>query len=282
MSGTAEQLRQRIQSIVDDGRINGCITGSCMIDAEFDYWETMPDVDVFAYSTNYMIQAVEILINSLGCKWGETDTEISSKQEQTKYKWLLEGKKNNGFDPTLQTVKLHDDNGIVVNVSTRKNCRNVAQVVECFDMSIVMKGIDIRGKYVYDQTKSFSGDPKLAVPNPLKAQIEDVSMWDVKRWVRQFDRVLKYWGIHLPLFAHTRELAIVAYSYQQPTTVGIGEGRNRLGQLARVVNAVLEVLLLMLAFADEVEEISLVVHTDAQLTGNLDGVKQRTIKDSFR
>ena len=194
MSGTAEQLRQRIQSIVDDGRINGCITGSCMIDAEFDYWETMPDVDVFAYSTNYMIQAVEILINSLGCKWGETDTEISSKQEQTKYKWLLEGKKNNGFDPTLQTVKLHDDNGIVVNVSTRKNCRNVAQVVECFDMSIVMKGIDIRGKYVYDQTKSFSGDPKLAVPNPLKAQIEDVSMWDVKRWVRQFDRVLKYWG----------------------------------------------------------------------------------------
>ena len=133
-------------------------------------------------------------MNSLGCKFGEHDTELSSKQEKTKYKWLLESKKNNGYDSTLQTIKLHDSDGVIVNVSSRKGCRNVAQVVENFDMTIIMKGVDIRNGYTYDATKMFSGDDRLAMPNPLKIQVEDVSMWDVARWVRQNDRVLKYWN----------------------------------------------------------------------------------------
>ena len=43
------------------------------------------------------------------------------------------------------------------------------------------------------------------------------------------------------------------YGTEYYLTIGIGEGRDRLGQLQGVINAILEVLPLMFAFADEIE-----------------------------
>ena len=83
-TGRTDRIRKMIRTILDDGRINGCITGSCMLDTDFDYWETTPDIDVFAYSPNYMIQAIEILVNSLGCKFGEHDTELQRRRNNGK------------------------------------------------------------------------------------------------------------------------------------------------------------------------------------------------------
>lgn len=190
---TGLDVKSRIKTILEDKRINGCITGSCLIDADFDYWESLPDVDIFTYNQNYMIQAIEILTNSLGCEWGEDGSDISAKRERMKYGWLLDGRKNK-WDTGLQTVKLHDSAGVVVNVSTRGGCRNVAEVINAFDMSIVMHGINIRTGVDYDLTSMMSGDPMIAVPNELKQTTEDVSMWEADRWIRQFDRCLKYWN----------------------------------------------------------------------------------------
>ena len=46
------------------------------------------------------------------------------------------------------------------------------------------------------------------------------------------------------------EIPVVTDSYEQSPAIGIGEGRDGLGQLAGIGDAVLEVLLLMLAFTD--------------------------------
>ena len=62
-------------------------------------------------------------------------------------------------------------------------------VLQSFDMSIVMQGYDIKHHVLYDMRV---GDPKVAVPNPLRDH--DCVMWTVAKWVRQFDRVVKYYN----------------------------------------------------------------------------------------
>jgi hypothetical protein len=46
-------------------------------------------------------------------------------------------------------------------------------------------------------------------------------------------------------------VAIIPYAYQQPSSVSIGKGRYRLGKLAGISHTILEILLLMLAFANQ-------------------------------
>ena len=60
--------------------------------------------------------------------------------------------------------------------------------------------------------------------------------------------------------ADTREEAIVANPDKQPSAIGIGKCRNRLGKLAGIGHAVLEVLLLMLTLADKAKEETMVIH----------------------
>ena len=71
-------------------------------------------------------------------------------------------------------------------------------------MSIIMIGYDIKHRFgqdfrtgasagVYDDRDHlWSDDPRVAVPNPLRDQ--DVDMYGTEMWVRQFDRVIKYWN----------------------------------------------------------------------------------------
>ena len=68
---------------------------------------------------------------------------------------------------------------------------------------------------------------------------------------------------HEDLFFGTdaREMAVIANANQQTTTIGVGKGRHRLGQFAGISHTVFEVLLLMLALLNEVEKMTLVVHT---------------------
>jgi hypothetical protein len=56
-------------------------------------------------------------------------------------------------------------------------------------MSIVMQGYDIKHHVMYDMRV---GDPNVATPNPLRDH--DCVMWTVAKWVRQFDRVVKYYN----------------------------------------------------------------------------------------
>lgn len=175
--------------------IDGCITGSCLLNADFDMWQNKPDIDVFVYSDRYMIWAIAELMFRYGLELGIDSSEISRLQEEQKMRWLIEEKRNKSkvTNITLATIKLHDEKtGIIINVSCKGGCYSVADVVNSFDMSIIMKGWDIRGKYQYDMTGQW-GSINVATPNPIRMAKTDLDMVQTAYWIRQFDRVIKYW-----------------------------------------------------------------------------------------
>ena len=178
--------------ILKTSGIDGCITGSCLLDADFDMWDSKPDVDLFVYSDRYMIWAIAKLMMTYGLKFGVDDSPRSMMQEEQKFKWLIEDKKNKSkvTGITLATIKLHADDGTIINVSNKAGCKNVADVINSFDMTIIMKGWDIKHGYEYDMTSQWS-EPNVAVPNKLR--IVDLDLVKTAYWVRQFDRVIKYW-----------------------------------------------------------------------------------------
>ena len=95
-----ETFNQKMHSVIEilkNSGINGCITGSCLLDADFDSWSVKPDIDVFVYGERYMVEAICILRSKYGFEFGVDGTERSAKQEKKKYGWLLKGKKNKKF-----------------------------------------------------------------------------------------------------------------------------------------------------------------------------------------
>lgn len=184
-------FNQKIHQWIDtlkESEIDGCITGSCLLEDNFDDWENKPDIDIFAYSPESMIEAINILQYKYQFKFGSEDTNRSMLQEEQKYKWLKQRRVNK--DWKLHTVKMNND-GITINISNKQKCTNVAEVIATFDMSIICRGWDIPGQFLYDLTQQWS-DKKTAVPNKIRHQ--DTDTLTTAYWVRQFDRVIKYWN----------------------------------------------------------------------------------------
>lgn len=174
--------------------INGCITGSSMIpDADFDTWDAVPDIDVFVYNEMQLLHASDVLMYKHGFKL------LSAGEE-----WKFDRVCNRGAqsNAALTTMKLKRGN-VVVNITYKKWKNNIMSVLASFDMSCIMIGydipfgwgIDMRTKDIKvfdDKHGRWSDDPKVSVPNPMRKQ--DVDMYGTEMWVRQFDRVIKYWN----------------------------------------------------------------------------------------
>lgn len=91
-----------------------------------------------------------------------------------------------------------------MNVSNRRYEKSAMDVITRFDMSIVLQAYDIPSGSLIDMRtvqpkadlvdiiKSTGGDPTVAVPNPFRSF--DGTTWNASKWLRQWDRVLKYWN----------------------------------------------------------------------------------------
>ncbi len=174
--------------------IDGCITGSCLL-PNFDPegWGTTPDIDVFVFGENELVSAIEIARHGLGMIPGK-GTERTRKQEE----WKLDRLKQAGLNYKLgiTTYTFYCD-GVMLNFTFKQRkfhgrwipILDTPGVLQSFDMSIVMQGYDIKHHVLYDMR---IGDPNIATPNPLRDH--DCVMWTVAKWVRQFDRVIKYYN----------------------------------------------------------------------------------------
>lgn len=182
--GLTKQIKDTI-NLLKDTDINGCITGSCLLDENFDEWESVPDIDVFVYSIESQIHAVDVLEYKYGFKPGKYDHNCDKGEA-----WKVQRLRTYGMrkDSPLSTVSMYKD-GITVNVSYRKDQRKLVDVISVFDMTIIMRGIDIPTGYELNLTGDDSHTARL---NPLRTI--DYSIWNTKKWVRQFDRVIKYWN----------------------------------------------------------------------------------------
>jgi len=195
----AHSNRERIERAIDIVKqlpINGCITGSCFLPGfDPDAWGVEPDVDVFVYSEDDLVRAVSIAEYGLKMKPG-TGSERSEKQERWKLNRLFKNGLN--YKIGITTYKFWMD-GVVLNFTfkqTKERGRwipvtNAPSVLMTFDMSIVMQAYDIRSHVMFD-LRPDNVDPTTAIPNPLRDH--DCMMWTVAKWVRQFDRVVKYWN----------------------------------------------------------------------------------------
>ena len=197
-----EKIRNTIE-LLKDTDINGCITGSSMIpDVDFDEWDSVPDIDLFVYTEMQLLYASDYLMLKHGF-------ELLNAGEEWKYDRV----RNRGMHDkaALTTMKLVKD-GVIVNITYKKYKNNIMSVLASFDMSCIMIGYDIPFKWGIDmRTKDitifddkegkWSDHPMVSVPNPMRKQ--DVDMYGVEMWVRQFDRVIKYWNRGID----TREMA---------------------------------------------------------------------------
>lgn len=195
----AHGLKGKIERAIDVVKmmdIHGCITGSCFLPGfDPDAWGSTPDVDVFVYSETDLIRAVTIAEFGLKMKPG-IGTERSEKQERWKLNRLFKDGLN--YKIGITTYKFSSD-GVIVNFTFKQMKQkgrwipltNASSVLMSFDMSIVMQAYDIESKVMYDMRPE--GVPETtAVPNPLRNH--DCMMWTVAKWVRQFDRVVKYYN----------------------------------------------------------------------------------------
>lgn len=189
---TDNKLRKDMLSIMKELSgmdIMGCITGSCMFALDSDaiaYWGSRPDIDVFVFTTGDMIRLPTILMEH-GWKPGKKNDDKSAKNEAWKMGKLFH---DNTFKKkyNLSTISLIDDRGIAVNITQKNNCNKTSAVLTSFDMDIVMRGFDIQSGNLLDMRNDAT---TVAHPNMEKRiEIEAVS---VDMWVRQFDRVIKYY-----------------------------------------------------------------------------------------
>ena len=195
----AHSNKERIERAIDIVKqlpINGCITGSCFLPGfDPDAWGVEPDVDVFVYSEDDLVRAVSIAEYGLKMKPG-TGSERSEKQERWKLNRLFKNGLN--YKRGITTYKFWMD-GVILNFTFKQIKErgrwipvvNAPSVLMTFDMSIVMQAYDIKSHVMFD-LRPDNVDPMTAVPNPLRDH--DCMMWTVAKWVRQFDRVVKYWN----------------------------------------------------------------------------------------
>ena len=189
-----------MQMRIMETSIDGCITGSSLAENwDVDEAEVKPDIDIFTYSPYAMVHAIDVLEYKLGLAPGG-DEVSSDKGEAWKAKKMRTS--GRGFGRDLATCKFTDGT-VVVNVSNRKGERSAMDVIARFDMSIVLQAYDIPSGSLIDMRcvqpkadlvdiiKSKGGDPMTAVPNPFRGF--DGTTWNASKWLRQWDRVIKYW-----------------------------------------------------------------------------------------
>lgn len=186
MDSMTKKIHETIEMLKNTD-IYGCITGSSLLESNFDDWDTPPDIDVFVFSPQALIHAVVLLTEKYGFEPG-SETEKSVKGEA----WKIDRSITHGMQKNfpLSTIKLRKD-GVIVNITYRKYQTSVLDILSNFDMSIVMRGYDIRKKLDVDLRKLIDVPNTTAIPNPFRNQ--DTDMYTTMQWIRQFDRVIKYW-----------------------------------------------------------------------------------------
>ena len=190
---------KEMQEKILDTDIDGCITGSSLADWDMDDPDFTPDIDVFTYSPYAMVHAIDVIEYKLGLEPGG-DSETTDKGER----WKADKMRTSGRGGRdLATCKFTDGT-ITVNVSNRKGENSAMDVITRFDMSIVLQAIDIRSGTRLDMRDCHAradikdiigfdgGNTKVAIPNPFRSF--DGTTWNAAKWLRQWDRVIKYWN----------------------------------------------------------------------------------------
>lgn len=157
--------------------INGCITGSCLL----DYFPGQ-DIDVFVYDLSSFNKLLFYMhYNPL--------FTILDPLEQYKFTEYINNNKSSLDSIGLITIKFKYNLLIDINVIFRKHNNNCFDVISNFDLDIIAKAYDITTKQTIDLRQSTG---MTGTWNIWNKSFYRADYWGVKRILRQFERVVKY------------------------------------------------------------------------------------------
>lgn len=172
-----EQIKNAI-SWIKEQPIDGCITGSCLL----DYFEGQ-DIDVFVYdekSLNKILFAMKY----------EKMFQLIEDLEKWKFNDYIDKGKSSINKLGLITIKFKYNLSVDVNIIFRKTSTNIFAVLSNFDMNIVCKAYDIKTKKTLDLTDN---PGKVADWNKWNPIFHEFDLWNVSRILRQLERCFKYY-----------------------------------------------------------------------------------------
>ena len=165
-------------ALIKKQQINGCITGSCMLEYFPD-----ADIDIFVYSESDLNQLLFFMYyNPL--------FQCLDPLEKYKFEEYIKKGKSSLHKIGLITVKMKYNLSVDVNVVYRKTNHNIFDVISNFDLSIICKGFDIKTGKTLDLSE-YKND-KVGTWNKWNRSFYQPDIWDTKRLCRQFFRIVKY------------------------------------------------------------------------------------------
>ena len=233
---TCSEIKRKVEAtkrIIAESNVYGCITGSSMLDVDYGLWPTAPDVDFFAYTEASFSHAVMTMLNN-GYKWGD-GSEGSAERCRDWYvkalhNWFEATQWKNNQGAAMITLKFNKD-GVIVNITWKKGCDNVFEVIKSFDMNIIMVGYDVETRAIVDlrRVRKVADDENIGVPvdeetrhahlNPLRKI--NTSIWNHWKWVRQCDRPMSKYQERRVTETATFDCVDVVKSYDEMITADI-------------------------------------------------------------
>lgn len=171
-----KQIENAIE-LIKKQKFDGCITGSCLL----DYFEGQ-DIDIFCYNENSFTKIINFFhYNPLFL--------ILDKLEQYKFDEYIDKGKSSLDRLNLISIKFKYNLCIDINVIYKKYQKDVFGVISNFDFDIVACGYDIQTGKTLSLRETTGKECTWNKWNPFYSNLD---VWNVRRLLRQFDRVIKY------------------------------------------------------------------------------------------
>ena len=173
-------MKEQIDSAIDilkKQEINGCITGSCLL----DYFEGQ-DIDLFTYDKASFTKLLYFM-------YYNPMFNILDPLEKHKFEEFTNEDKSSLDSLGLITIKFKYNLCVDVNVIFKKFNKTCFDVVSNFDLDIITTAYDIKtGKTI--SLRESTGN--VGTWNKWNSTFYKCNFWGTKRLLRQFERVVKY------------------------------------------------------------------------------------------
>lgn len=171
-----KQINNAIE-IIKKQEIDGCITGSCLL----DYFEGQ-DIDVFTYTKSSFTKLLYFMhYNPM--------FQLLDPLEKHKFDEYINKDKSSLDRIGLITIKFKYNLCVDVNIIFKKFQNNCFDIISNFDLDIIATGFDIKTQKTLSLRESKG---MVGTWNKWNNTFYNPDFWDVKRILRQFERVVKY------------------------------------------------------------------------------------------
>lgn len=175
-------MKEHFESAIDilkKQQINGCITGSCMLEFN-ENWNQ--DIDLFVYDKASFTKILWFM-------YYNPMFTILDPLENHKFRDFVDNDKSSLEQLGLITIKFKYNLLVDVNVIYKKFHKTCFDVISNFDLDIITTAYDIRTGKTLTLRETTGKEGTWNTWNPAFYQPD---FWSTKRLLRQFERVIKY------------------------------------------------------------------------------------------